>query len=474
MSRPWERQVKETVLAGAVVLAMLGQGTSMAGVPGPETGQQSTTGQQNQQQIQTIPDAPKPQTVPLAGVAPGKGTTTSSNGATVQPASDPDAPAAALPDSPQQNAADRDAGPPPDLPGSGDFPAYVIRQQVNFVDIPFTVKDNKGRLVPGITWRDVRVYENGLRQKMQVFTVDPLPMSVALVIDQSMPFDAMNRVNASLGALQGAFAPYDEVALFTYNNGPKLQVGYTAGQSALLAAVIERSKTGGRDAMYYAPGEALGGGIDINNHAQDNLTPLTNNSAPGGVHGIAQVPREVHTLNDAILAAAISLSKVPEPRRRIIYVISDGKEYGSTAKTKDVIRYLQTNKIAVYATLTGDSSVSGLGFLDKYHLPFQMRDNNLPAFTNATGGQTFAEFRTKGIEESFQHVTEQIRTQYTVGYYSREPFIDGKYRKIEVQIMRPNLQVIAKDGYYPTPERQRPPVPSQTVISGKPPTSVQP
>ena len=264
------------------------------------------------------------------------------------------------------------------------------------MDIPFTVKDNKGRLVPGLDWRDVRVYENGVRQHMQVFTVDPAPMSVALVIDQSMPFDTMNRVNASLGALQGAFAPYDEVALFTYNNGPKLQVGYTAGQSALLAAVIERSKSGGRDSMYYAPGEALGGGIDINNHAQDNLTPLTNNSAPGGVHGISQVPREVHTLNDAILAAAISLSKVPEPRRRIIYVISDGKEYGSTAKAKDVIRYLQENKIAVYATLTGDSSFSGLGFLDKYHLPFQMRDNNLPVFVNATGGQMFAEFPHQG------------------------------------------------------------------------------
>ena len=46
-------------------------------------------------------------------------------------------------------------------------------------------------------------------------------MSVALVIDQSMTFDKMAKVNNSLGALQGAFTPYDEVAVFTYNNGPK-------------------------------------------------------------------------------------------------------------------------------------------------------------------------------------------------------------------------------------------------------------
>ncbi len=444
-----------------MALAMVGQGSTAEMTP------------QGQGQQQTIPDAPKPQAVPLSGVAPGKGTTATSNGEVGRTAPvDPDAPATRLPDSPQQNAADKDAGPPPDQPAAGDYAAYVLGPlQVNFVDIPFTVKDNKGRLVPGLSWRDIRIYENGLRQRMQVFTVDPLPMSVAVVVDQSMPFDTMNRVNASLGALQGAFAPYDEVTLFTYNNGPKQQMGYTAGQSALFPAMLERSKSGGREAMYYAPGEALGGGININNGAQANLTPLTSN-APGGTHGIDQVPREVHTLNDAILAAAISLRDKPVNRRRIIYVISDGKEYGSTAKTKDVIHYLQTNKIAVYATLTGDASVSGLGFLDKYHLPFQMRDNNLPAYTNATGGQTFAEYRTKGIEESFQKVTEQVRTQYTVGYYSREPFIDGKYRKIEVQVMRPNLSVIAKDGYYPTPEKQQPPAP--TVMSGKPPAVVKP
>jgi VWFA-related protein len=114
--------------------------------------------------------------------------------------------------------------------------------------------------------------------------------------------------------------------------------------------------------------------------------------------------------------------------------------------------------------------VSGLGFLDKYHLPLFMRDNNLPAYTNATGGQIFAEFRTKGIAESFAKVTEQIRNQYTVGYYSREPFIDGKYRKIEVQVMKPGLQVIAKDGYYPTPEATRPPVPSTTANKAQTPS----
>ena len=61
---------------------------------------------------------------------------------------------------------------------------YAAR--ATFVEIPFTVKDNKGKLVSGLTWRDVRVYENNLRQQLALFTVDPFPLSVALVIDQSM------------------------------------------------------------------------------------------------------------------------------------------------------------------------------------------------------------------------------------------------------------------------------------------------
>ena len=54
------------------------------------------------------------------------------------------------------------------------------------------------------------------------------------------------------------------------------------------------------------------------------------------------MPSEVHTLNDAILAAARATDEGGGTgRRRIVYVISDGKEYGSTAKAKDVIKYLQ-------------------------------------------------------------------------------------------------------------------------------------
>jgi VWFA-related protein len=428
--------VKDRLMAGALAWMLLAQ----------SGGLEAQAAQQGQQQA--IPDAPKPQLVPGLTVTPGQGTTATSNGD--GSTTDADAPGSTLPSNPAAQETHPDDGTPPPVTGP-DAVTFTLRARVNFVEIPFTVKDSKNRLVPGLTWRDVRVYENNVRQHIDLFTTDPFPLSVALVIDQSLPFDTMTKVNNALGALQGAFTNYDEVAVFTYNNGPKMQTDFTAAQSARLGVILDRSKSVGREA-YPVLGGPLAATTNINGYNVDpNTAPVRNGLSMQG-----QTPREVHTLNDAILAAAVATTKAGRGRRRIVYVISDGKEYGSTAKFADVKRYLQTNKIAVYGTLVGDPSIPGLGFLDRIHLPLQMRDNLLPQYTAATGGQVDPEFRVGGIEASFAKITEEVRTQYTVGYYSRDPFIDAKFRSVEIKVLRPNLTVIAKAGYYPSPEDTRP------------------
>ncbi len=411
----------------------------------------------------SIPDAPKPQTLPqinsITPVAPATPNATpnaplpnapapaSDNGG-VTPGSTLDsgnstasgtARDTALPSGSNASAADGGGGAAPVSHRSD------IQVQVNFVEIPFTVKDSKGSLVPGITPRDVRIYENGLRQAIRLFTVDPIPLSVALVIDQSVTFDTMKKINSSLNALQGAFTPYDEVSVYTYNNGVHQQTGFSGAQSTRVTYALERSKSEGREPLMGMTGPIAQTTVK-NNLPVD---PNTNGVNHAGVL-MQDVPREYHTLNDAILTAAVEVAKAGRGRRRVIYVISDGKEYGSQAKEKEVIRFLQTNNIAVYATLVGDTSVPGVGFLDKFHLPLTMRDDVLPRYTDATGGECDPEFRPRSIETNFARLTEQVRTQYAVGYYSHEPFIDAKYRPVDVRVMRPNLNVIAKKGYYPS------------------------
>jgi VWFA-related protein len=427
--------VSKSVLAGALVCMMLGQPAQ-----GPAQ-QPSAPAQQplpDGPKPQTIPDAPRPQGLPLGPVTPGRGTTLESNGGSST--SEDSAVPSKLPESAAQKAEEEKQ---PDVPGAGQGPdAFRLVVHTNFVEIPFTVKDNKGNSVAGISPREVRVYENNLRQQLSLFTADAWPLSVALVIDQSLGFDNMAKVNNSLAALQGAFTPYDEVAVFTYNNGPRLVTDFTAGPSARLTQALERSKTGGRE-MNYIPGGGLNQNININNNAESYIDPNTNSSHGRSQLNIQNPPRDPHTLNDAILEAAKALVKTGPGRRRVVYVISNGNEY---------VKYLNQNKIAVFGTLVGDSSLPVVGFLDRMHLPLMMRDNVLYSYTYATGGNLDPEFRQKGIEASFAKIATEVRTQYVIGYYTHEPFVDGKYRPVEVKILRPNLAVIAKKGYWPTAE----------------------
>jgi VWFA-related protein len=419
---------------------MVGQPGLAPAQPGAPPQQQLPDGPKPQ----AIPDAPKPQPLQVGPITPGKGTTLESNGASSTSEADTQ--------SAKQASQKEEEGPPPEVATGGEGPkAFTLRVTTNFVEIPFTVKDNKGSPVSGLTWRDVRVYENNLRQQLAVFTVDPFPLSVALVIDQSLTADNMAKVNNALEAVQGAFTPYDEVAVFTYSNGPKQVTNFSAGPSPLVAEGLRRSKTSGREPMMYSSGP-LSQNISINGGADRYTDPNTNPSHGTSQLSMPNVPKEVHTLNDAVFEAAKALAKTGPGRRRIVYIVSDGKEYGSKAKFSEVVTYLNTNKIAVFGTLVGDSAVWGIGFLDRMHLPLMMRDNILPAYASATGGNFMGEFRQGGIEQSFAKIAEEVRTQYTVGYYTHQPFIDGKYRQIEVKVLRPNLTVLAKKGYYPTAE----------------------
>ena len=458
-------QDKRNATAGALaaVLAVVCI-PAMAQSATPQT--QPATSQQ-----QSIPDAPRPQALPsLTPLTPVGPALPNTPAPTTQPTET--APGTSLPASPEPTAAaqqeaqdDSEAGLQPEANHLSDIHIYT-----NFVQVPFTVKDSRGHLMPGLTWRDVRVYENGVRQSPALFTVDPAALSVAVVIDQSVPFDTMTKINKSLSSLQGAFSKYDEVAVFTYNNGVKMQTAFTAAQSARLGQVLEQSKGKGREFA------AMDGG-PLSHNITKNGSELDPNTSPNRGRTVGSTfdtpEQEPHTLLDAILEAAHETTLAPKERRRIVYVISDGKEYGSKAKEKDVIKYLQANNVEVYSTLVGDSAVPGLGFLDRIHLPWMMRDDIMPRIVSATGGETDPEFRQGGIEKSFARITEEVRTQYTVAYYSRLSPLNESFRRIEVRILRPSVTIICKDGYYPNSNDNRPP-PTKAATTTPAPAPVAP
>ena len=410
------------------------------------------------QQGSSIPDAPTPQapgslgalkdTVQPGAAGPVPGQASAAGAKETAPQSSSSA-------TPDQSVAPPGATPTqeeaPYIPPASQGPTATLVIPVNEVIVPVTVRDKKGAMVPSLDSRQFRVFEDGVRQRIVYFTTDPFPLSVAFVIDQSLPADVMNRVNESLAAVTGAFVPSDSVAVFGYNSSPRMITDFTGAQGARLNVALTQAKAPGRDMGVIAPGGPMDSGPTINNKQVDP------NISPGGSTGgftTPILPKEYHPLNDAILAAAIQLAKQPRlGRKRIIYIISDGKESGSKAPYKEVVRFLLENDIAVHGTLVGDSAIWGLGYLDKFHLPLipTMRDNLLPKYATATGGLLDSEVSENGIQQSFARITNSVRDQYTLAYLSHASTLASRFHTIEVRVEGiPNLDIITRDGYYPS------------------------
>src|SRR6266436_3839332 len=300
------------------------------------------------------------------------------------------------PDSAGEKADEKPA--PPPMPPVRTVPAgsvprdtetgqdlYTITVTTNLVLVPVTVADSQGRLVGGLLPKDFSVLESGQKQTLKFFTSDPFPLSAAVVIDTGMPDVGLKKVQETLSALQGAFSQFDEVGIYTY------------------------SSTVGRVADFTGVGKQL----------------------------------------TAILLAARDLSKRDRARRKIIFIISDGREQGSTASYADTLKVLLTQNITVYAVGVEGAAIPVYDKLQRIHLPktgaLMGYSNILPKYVNATGGGTmYAELAQADIERAYARAVGDARNQYTLGYSPKSGI--GGYREIEVRVRRPDVKVYAKHG----------------------------
>ena len=391
---------------------------------------QAAVPQQDQQSVPDAPSATRPAGSQLPKNVPPPATTTTPE---TQQQTNPEPP-------PPNTIKTVPAGSvPEDTANNGRDEIYTIIRRVNQVTVPVTVKDSNGRLVEGLLKNDFSVYEDGKEQTLNFFTSDPFPLSAAVVLDLGMPDDIVRKVNETLPALAGAFSPYDEVALYVYGNTVSKSLEFSAANDRFSSA-LSRAKKPGRPGGVPVVSGPMAGGPTVNGVPFDPSVPH-----------VSTPRRESRVLNDAILAAAIDLAKREKTRRKVIFVISDGREIGSKAGYSDVLKSLLTNNINVYAVNVGASAIPGYRSAEKINIPFSGSGNILPKYASATGGQVFPEFDRDAIERAYAQVTGEARNQYTLGYSTRAtPSTD--YRSIEIRIHRGGLKVIARDGYFPLPK----------------------
>ena len=308
----------------------------------------------------------------------------------------------------------------------------------------------RDRLFPGLTKENFSVYEDGVKQRISFFTSDPFPVSAAIIIDVGMPEIALRKVKETFSALVGSFSQFDELSIYTYGNTVKQQQDYLAALGDTTNRTLARIEQTAWDAV---PGQRVYNpmtvGPSVNGRVFD---PGTQRNQIEYAPPKDAEPSRV--LNDALLQAALDLGRREKARRRVIFIVSDGRESGSHASYKDVLKVLLTNNVSVYGVAVDAAAIKYYNKLAKIRLPRQGYSNILPKYASATGGEIFNEFtshapwsrltaaRWKSREASTRWCTTPAATEST------------SYRRIEVRVSGygPSLKVYAREGYYPAPQ----------------------
>ncbi len=410
--------------------------------------QQGSTGSQaaGTQNQQNMPDAPsagrQPQPFPGGRKLPSAPQPQTGTPPALPPMNTVpvEQPPSKTPPPPQPEITTVPAGRAPTAPLDPRDQLYTLRKDVNFVVVPVTVKDDYGRMVEGLAPKDFSVYEKGIKQTISYFTSDPFPLSAAVIIDTGVSSTEFSKVKESLAALEGSFSQYDELSLYTYSNVVQRMLDFTAVNRKVDAtlAMLRDTEEGQRGGVAFSGGPL-------------NSRP-TVNGLPVDQGAMAQVPpsRVSHVINDALLEAAVDLSKRDPTRRKVIFIVSDGLELDSTASYREVLKFLLTHNISVYAVAVSGAAIPGYSTAEKVHIPGLGRSNILPKYAAATGGQVFSAFTRQTIEKAYGALTREARNQYTIGYTTKATVSSG-YRDIEVRVNRPSLKITAKYGYYPLP-----------------------
>src|SRR5262249_48084789 len=124
-----------------------------------------------------------------------------------------------------------------------------------------------------------------------------------------------------------------------------------------------------------------------------------------------------------------------EAGRKAIVIVTDAQDEGSRVRLEEAIETAQRTDTVVHILLVSDPRFGGNGGVAK-------------KITEETGGRSISPKYEKHLAEAFDQISEELRSQYTLGYYPSNTAHDGKFRKIKVDMTNHDLRVLARKGYY--------------------------
>ena len=302
------------------------------------------------------------------------------------------------------HAAQAPAPPPqtPQAPQAPQGPGRLVpsfRAGVELVSLNVTVTDSAAKYVTDLEQEEFSVFEDGVKQDVTFFNRTNLPIALALMLDTSASMDTKLQTaqEAATGFVR-RLRPQDLAEIIDFDSRVTILANFS-NNAAELEQAIRKTSAGGSTSLYNAVYIAL-----------KDLKKLV-------------------------------AKNVEEIRRRAIVVLSDGEDTSSLLPFEEVLDLAKRSETAIYSIglRAGDPSETR-GFKEA---EFALRQ-----LAQETGGRAFFPNQIGELAKVYGQISDELSSQYTVGYTSRNPKRDGAWRRIVVRVNRPQLAARTKQGYF--------------------------
>lgn len=313
---------------------------------------------------------------------------------------------AAAPQSPSPAPPQQDQQQPAQSP-------QTLKREVTLVNVFVTARDKKNGIVSDLTQNDFKISEDGQEQKVAFFSKEVnMPITLGLLIDTS---GSMYNV---IGAEQDTASRFlrevmrkkDEAMVISFDFDVDLLADFTEDTNVLERAIRRTSIS-----------SVAGGGV-----VTPGTIPQGNNAGGTDLY------------DAAYLACHDELAT--EAGRKAVILMSDMEDTGSKLRLQDAVEACQRADAVIHVLLISDSGFPGSFGGGGAGVARKMSED--------TGGRVINVHSEKSLEKAFDVISEELRSQYVVGYYPTNEKRDGTFRKIKVDIARPDVKVLARRGYY--------------------------
>jgi Ca-activated chloride channel homolog len=273
-----------------------------------------------------------------------------------------------------------------------------FRTGIDVVSLNVTVSEGQ-HFVTDLEQSDFNVYEDGSQQNITFFNKTNLPIALAVLLDTSASMDTKlpTAQEAAIGFAK-RLRKQDLAEVIDFDNRVSVLQPFTNSAQELEQA-IRRTSAGGSTSLYNAVYIAL---------------------------------------KDLKKAVAKNADEI---RRQAIIVLSDGEDTSSLLPFEEVLDLAKRSETAIYTIGLRDNDSGGSKL-------FKEAEFVLKQFSQETGGRSFFPNQVSDLSNVYGQIADELSSQYTLGYSSKNPKKDGAWRRLVVRVNRPNHIARTKQGYF--------------------------